>query len=330
MTTPGFQSPPIVARSARNPILHTARWPYPANAVFNAGATLLDDGSTLLLCRVEDRRGFSHLTAARSRDGESDWRIDPEPTLSGDSTPAECWGIEDPRVTRLEDEGRFAVCFTSYGEFGPCVSLATTRDFRSFERLGVALPPNNKDAAVFPGRIDGRYAMLHRPTCPVAGAGVWICDSKDLIHWGDHRPVMAARAGGWWDSAKIGLASPPIRTDAGWLMLYHGVRQTAAGAIYRVGASLLDLRRPDRVIARGDEWLLSPETDDERVGDVGNVVFPCGATVLGSSLRIYYGMADTSIGLATVNLPGLLDWLATARHRGNNSPVESTPGSPKN
>lgn len=289
-------------------MLHAGVWPYPANAVFNPGVATLGDGSTLLLCRVEDHRGFSHLTAARSTDGLTNWSIDPHPTLSAIAAAEEQWGIEDPRITDLAD-GRYAICSTGYGVAGPCVSLALTSDFQSFERLGIVLPPNNKDAALFPERIRGRYAMLHRPVCPDAGAGIWMCRSDDLQHWGDHRLVMRARGGGWWDSAKIGLAGPPIASDDGWLILYHGVRNTAAGAIYRVGAALLDREHPDRVVARAPEWFLGPQTPDERTGDVGNVVFPCGQVVRGDELRLYYGMADTSIGAAEVNLSDLLAWV---------------------
>lgn len=299
---------PRVQRGESNPILHAGVWPYPANAIFNPGAVILRDGSTLLLCRVEDHRGFSHLTAARSTDGLTNWSVDPQPTLVADAAPEEQWGVEDPRITDLGD-GRYAVCYTSYGVPGPCVSLALTTDFRSFERLGIVLPPNNKDAALFPERINGRYAMLHRPSCADTGSGVWICESDDLRHWGAHRLVMTARGGGWWESAKIGLAGPPIPTDDAWLILYHGVRNTAGGSIYRVGAALLDRERPQRVIARAPEWFLGPETQEERAGDVGNVVFPCGQTIHGSQLRLYYGMADTRVGVATVALSDLLAWV---------------------
>ncbi|MCA9280525.1 MAG: hypothetical protein KDA30_00630 [Phycisphaerales bacterium] len=308
MSKPRPATTPSVLRAVANPILHAGMWPYPANSIFNPGAALLADGSTLLLCRVEDRAGHSHLTAARSADGISTWKIDPSPTLTGDGTPEECFGIEDPRITRLDD-GRYAVCFTSYGEAGPSVSLAMTTDFATFDRLGIILPPNNKDAALFPAKVAGRYAILHRPSCPDAGGGIWIAYSDDLRHWGDHRHVMSARPAGFWDSAKIGLAGPTIQTNDGWLVVYHGVRNTAAGSIYRVGAALLDRNDPCHVVARGREWFLGPATPDERQGDVADVVFPCGATLIGNELRLYYGMADTSIGLATVSLPELLHWL---------------------
>lgn len=307
MSNPPPNRVPGVERFASNPILHAADWPYPVNAVFNPGAVALDDGSTLLLCRVEDHSGLSHLTTARSTDGLTNWSIDPRPTLAGDGSPEEQWGVEDPRITPIAD-GRFALCYTSYGIAGPCVSLALTTDFRSFDRMGIALPPNNKDAAIFPELIAGRYAMLHRPTCPDAGSGIWIAYSDDLRHWGAHRLVMSACGAGWWDSAKIGLAAPPIPVEDAWLILYHGVRNTASGAIYRVGAALLDRQRPERVIARPPRWFMGPSPPDERTGDVNNVVFPCGAIIRGQDLWMYYGMADTAVGAARVNLRELVAW----------------------
>jgi len=140
-----------------NPILTAEMWPYPANSVFNAGATRLASGETLLLVRVEDRRGISHLTAARSADGISNWQIDPEPTLLPDpqNYPEEVWGIEDPRITWVPELESFVIAYTSYSTSGPLVSLARTVDFRSFERLGAVMPPEDKDAALFPRASTG-------------------------------------------------------------------------------------------------------------------------------------------------------------------------------
>ena len=151
---------PLLKRHPTNPILTSAHWPYAVNSVFNAGAVRLASGRTLLLCRVEERSSRSHLCAARSDDGVGDWRIDPEPTLLPDPTnhPEETWGIEDPRIVWLEELGKFAVSYTSYSEPGPAVSLALTEDFRRFERIGNILPPENKDAALLPRRIDGRWS----------------------------------------------------------------------------------------------------------------------------------------------------------------------------
>jgi predicted GH43/DUF377 family glycosyl hydrolase len=280
--------------------------------VFNPGAVRLPDGTTLLLCRVEDRRGISSLWAARSADGISDWQVDPEPALLLNSQhhTEETWGVEDPRVAWLSEINKYATTYTAYSCAGPAVSLALTSDFRTFERIGMVMLPDNKDAALLPHRINDRWQMLHRPHAGVS-TDIWLAESPDLQHWGRYRRVLAARQGAWWDACRIGLGPPLIETERGWLMLYHGVRQTAAGCLYRVGLALLDAQDPSRVLKRGDEWVFGPDEDYERQGDVGDVVFPCGTTI-GSdhdSLNIYYGAADTCIGLATSRISELLAWL---------------------
>ena len=307
----------LFRRYENNPILTAANWPYRANSVFNAGATRLQNGETLLLVRVEDRRGISHLTAARSADGVADWRIDPQPSLLPDpeNYPEEVWGIEDPRITWVEELGRYVIAYTSYSTSGPLVSLAMTNDFREFERKGVVMPPEDKDAAIFPRRFGGRWALIHRPVSnfPASKANIWVSYSNDLKHWGDSTVMLEARRGAWWDANKIGLSPPPIETPKGWLIIYHGVRITPAGCIYRLGLALLDLENPAQVIRRGDEWVMGRVESYERQGDVGDVVFPCGWTHEAGSgeLRLYYGAADSSIALATGNTNELLDWLKT-------------------
>jgi predicted GH43/DUF377 family glycosyl hydrolase len=302
----------LFARHSTNPIIQARDLPYQANAVFNAAATRCGD-DTLLLLRVEDRRGLSHLTVARSRDGVTNWRIDARPTLPADpeNYPEEIWGIEDPRITRIDELDLWAVVYTAYSRGGPLVSLATTRDFKAFERKGVVMPPEDKDAALFPARFNGRWAMLHRPVPGFAGVGahIWISFSPDIKHWGDHQILLTARKGGWWDANKVGLSPPPLRTEKGWLILYHGVRNTASGCIYRLGLALLDLEDPTRLLARADEWVFGPEEVYETAGDVDKVVFPCGWLVEGDDVRMYYGGADKCIALATARVSELLDWL---------------------
>ncbi len=304
--------PELFHRHRLNPILTAADWAYPVNSVFNPGATLLPDGTTLLLCRAEDRRGQSHLCAARSANGVDNWIIDPQPTLMPDPKhfPEEMWGIEDPRITFLPELNKYAVVYTAYTREGPGVALALTDDFRSFERRGVIMPPEDKDAALLPRRIDGRWVLIHRPVSSPR-ANVWMSYSPDLRHWGDHKLMMEARRGGWWDANKIGLSSPPIETPDGWLIIYHGVRQTAAGSTYRLGLALFDLNEPQRCIKRSEEWFFGPETDYEQHGDVAYVVFPCGYTLApdGNTINLYYGAADSCIALATGSVRALLDWL---------------------
>jgi predicted GH43/DUF377 family glycosyl hydrolase len=314
----------LFKRSELNPILRADDWPYPVNAVFNAGAVRLQSGETLLLARVEDMRGLSHLCASRSDDGVTNWRIDPAPTLvpKPANHPEEIWGIEDPRITFVPELEEYAVLFTAYSRSGPGVSLALTRDFQTFERKGMIQPPEDKDAALFPRRFGGRWALIHRPGAPSRPADIWLSFSPDLKHWGDFQTLMQARQGAWWDANKIGLSVPPIETAEGWLILYHGVKVTAAGSLYRVGLALLALDDPRKVLLRGDEWVFGPAESYEKGGDVADVVFPCGSTVAddGDTLRLYYGAADTCICLATASLKELLGWL---RERGRTPPPQA-------
>ena len=304
----------LFTRHSDNPILSRKNWPYPVNSVFNAGATLLPNGDTLLLCRVEDRRGLSHLCAARSANGIDGWTVDSEPTLmpSPREHPEEIWGIEDPRITYVPELQQYAVAYTSFARGGPGVSLALTKEFKNFERFGVIMPPEDKDAALLPRKIGGFWALIHRPVTTL-GAHMWISYSPDLQHWGNHKVILQARRGGWWDANKIGLCSPPIETAKGWLVLYHGVRQTASGSIYRLGLALFDIDRPDICLQRGDSWMFAPEADYERTGDVRDVVFPCGQTIGpdGDTIHLYYGAADSCMALATGSIRALLSWLDT-------------------
>lgn len=302
----------LLERHSQNPILTAADWPYPVHTVFNPGATRLADGTTLLLCRVEDRRGHSHLCAARSANGVDGWKIDAAPTMSPDpgNHSEELWGIEDPRITFVPDIGKYAVAYTAYSRGGPGVALALTADFRTFERYGLVMQPDDKDAALLPRRMNGRWALIHRPVTD-SGAHVWISFSPDLRNWGGHKLVLPARRGSWWDANHIGLSPPLIETDRGWLMLYHGVRRTGAGCLYRVGVALLDLETAEHCLLRGDAWIFGPETPYETHGDVGYVTFPCGYTVDDDqdTIKLYYGAADTSIALATGSIKQLLAWL---------------------
>ena len=302
----------LFQRHPGNPILSVKDWPYDANSVFNAAAAEVN-GRTLLLVRVEDFRGISHFTAARSADGVSNWEIDAEPTLRADPSthPEELWGIEDPRVIWLEDLQQWAVTYTAFSRGGPLVAIATTADFQNFERLGPVMPPEDKDAAVFPVKFKGRWAMLHRPVAksPTIPANIWVSFSPDLKHWGDHQEVIHAREGSWWDANKIGLSAPPMETPEGWVVLYHGVRSTASGSIYRLGLAMLDLENPTRVVRRSDEWVFGPKASYEREGDVDDVVFPCGWIRKGDTVFMYYGAADSCIALATARSSDLVDFL---------------------
>ncbi len=272
--------------------------PYPCNTVFNAAACKYD-GQYLLLLRIENLRGHSHFTLARSPDGYS-FVVDPEPWVKPSEDPEyepyERFGVEDPRITRLD--GIYYITYTAYGPHGTRVGIGRTRDFTIFERFCLATEVDNKDAVLFPEKIGGRYVILTRPGGSMAQQGsIWIASSPDLIHWGRSGVLLSPQPG--WGAAKIGASTPPLRTDKGWLVLYHGVRTSGAGVLYRIGALLLDRQDPATVLGYTPHFIFGPATDYERVGDVPNVVFPCGLVEEpGGRIRMYYGCADTCIALA--------------------------------
>jgi predicted GH43/DUF377 family glycosyl hydrolase len=316
----------LFKRHKDNPILTAQDWPYPANTVFNAGACQFE-GQTLLLVRVEDRRGHSHLTVARSDDGVTQWKIDPKPSFAPDPAnfSEEAWGIEDPRLTWIAEREEWLITYTAYSPSGAMVSLAKTTDFKTFHRMGPVMPPEDKDAAIFPIRFDGRYAMIHRPVSSGSlGAHIWLSFSPDLTHWGDHHVLLPARRGAWWDANKIGLSPPPMETPQGWLIMYHGVRHTPGGCLYRLGLALLDLEKPWQVLRRADEWIFSPAEAYERQGDVNGVVFPCGWILdeATGDIRMYYGGADSCLALATGKLADILDYV----QRSPAQPIRKRPG----
>ena len=305
----------LFRRHPDNPIITVGQLPYRANSVFNPGAGRVGD-ETVLLLRVEDLRGISHLQVARSRDGATDWRFDPSPLLAPepDRHPEEIWGCEDPRLTWLPERNEWAIAYTAYSRRGPLVSLAMSTDFTEVRRLGPAMPPEDKDAALFPRRIDGRWAMIHRPSPLAGGAHIWISFSPDLRYWGDHGLLLEARDGAWWDAGKIGLGPPPMETPEGWLLCYHGAHQTGSGPIYRVGLALLDLDNPRIVLRRTDEWILAPTAPYERSGDVNKVVFPTGWVLdeTSDTLSLYYGAGDSVMALATARFGDVLEHMRHA------------------
>jgi predicted GH43/DUF377 family glycosyl hydrolase len=232
------------------------------------------------------------------------------------------WGFEDPRVVHIEELNTWAITCTAYGPTGPAVALVTT-DFNTVQLRGLVMPPEDKNASLFPRRINGDWILIHRPVTVRSGAHaeVWLSRSRDLEAWRRPERVLRVRLGAWWDSVRLGAGPPPIETPEGWLLIYHGVRNTSNGAIYRVGLALLDLERPNRVLHRSPDWVFAPLAPYERVGDVSNVVFPCGAILDadGDELRLYYGAADTCIGVATGSLSAIMDYLRTC-------PAADTPG----
>ncbi len=316
MTTTVFDGKPRRARSRMagrdvihrwegNPIVTLDDIPFPCNTVFNAAATKLG-GEYLLLIRVEDQRGRSIFAVARSEDGYR-FVVDPEPVMTpADTDPFatyEACGIEDPRITFMDDV--YYVMYTAYSHYGPRLALAKTTDFTHFERIALISEPVNKDGALFPKKINGQYVRFDRPNIGSSG-NIWISYSDDLIHWGRSEVALTTRPD-HWDRARIGASAPPIETDRGWLEIYHGVKETAAGPIYRLGVAMLDLENPAKVLGRAAIPILSPREHYERIGDIGNVVFSCGAILEEDSqeVKMYYGAADTCICIGTAKLDAL-------------------------
>jgi beta-1,2-mannobiose phosphorylase / 1,2-beta-oligomannan phosphorylase len=227
----------------------------------------------------------SHFRPAWSTDGRHFEVAGPDEGI-WPQLEVECFSIEDPRITRVED--RYVIAYTAVSPTGVCPALMTTPDFKTFQRLGVVLPLENKDVCLFPERVDGNYVMLHRPASPWCHPGIWIAYSRDLIHWGQHAHLAGPRDG-MWDEVRIGAGPPPIRTPQGWLVIYHGVGDRG----YCTGAMLLDAEHPGTVIARSEEPLMVPETDYERGGFFNDVVFCTGLVERpGGELWLYYGGAD--------------------------------------
>jgi predicted GH43/DUF377 family glycosyl hydrolase len=296
----------IVERFPGNPILTLEGLPFPCNTVFNAASTKFED-KYILLVRVENLMGRSVFALATSDDGYS-FTVEPKFVMTpSNQEPFKTYeelGIEDPRITLLE--GVYYIMYTAYSHHGARLAIAKTTDFRTYERIALISEPNNKNAVLFPRKINGRYVRLDRPFSGSYGA-IWISYSDDLTAWYDSEVVMTPRSG-YWDSDRIGAGVPPIELDYAWLEIYHGVKNTSFGPIYRMGAVLLDLENPAVVVARSAVPILSPKELYERVGDVGNVVFACGAVPEDDgTIKLYYGASDTYICVGTAKMTDIVD-----------------------
>ena len=287
-------------RFSKTPILSPKKQNlWEAGAVFNCAA-IYDRGLVHLVYRATDitsngaqGKYINNLGYAVSKDGLHFNRLE-APILSNDA-PQELRGPEDPRIVKLGDT--FYMMYTGYGgrfEQDWRICLATSRNLIDWQRRGAMLDEPNKDASLFPEKIKGQYAMLHRRP-----PNIWLAYSDDLKNWGRHTPVMKIRPDSGWENEKIGIAGPPIKTSAGWLLIYHGVN---AEKRYSLGIAMLDLEDPSQVIARQAAPILEPELDWEVRGYVPNVVFSCGQVIIGDTLYVYYGGADTAIGAAGVRM----------------------------
>ncbi len=296
----------LLQRWEGNPIITLEDVPYQCNAVFNGSPVKFGD-EYLLLLRVEGQQGYSFFCLARSTDGFV-FSVDARPCmLPAKEGPFKVWeenGVEDPRLTMIE--GRYYIMYTAVSRYGHRIALARTDNFERFERIALVSGPGNKDGVLFPERIGGLYARLDRPLGNNIGS-IWISYSPDLVNWGRSELVISPRPR-YWDSFRIGASVPPIRTEHGWLEIYHGLKMTTTGPIYKIGTVMLSSENPASVVGRSLRPVLSPRKEYERIGDVGNVVFASGAIVEDDGeVKVYYGAADTSICVAVTHIDELVE-----------------------
>jgi len=293
----------IVHRWEGNPLITISDLSFRVSDIHNAGVARLNGGLVMLLT-IESLQGFTLLYKAFSQDGIN-FTVDPEPFMtppkSGPRAHYENFGIRDVRITPLDD--KYYLTYIADSDLGMRLGLACTKDFKSSKFLGYVTQPDVKNGVLFPCKFDGRYALLKRP----AGGAIWMSFSEDLKFWGDEKVIMAPR-GGHWDANRVGAAAVPIEIEQGWLLIYYGAKDTTAGPLVRLGAVILDREDPSKVIARSNIPLLSPRENYERIGDVPNMVFSCGAVLKDDELHIYYGASDSCICLGTASVNEIVEF----------------------
>lgn len=288
----------VIWRYSQNPIIPRDAIPA-SNSVFNSAVVPFGDGFAGVF-RCDNKAVQMNIFAGFSTDAIH-WDINHEPIKmqAGNTDMIESDYKYDPRVTWLEDRYWISWC---NGYHGPTIGLAYTYDFKEFFQCENAFLPFNRNGVLFPERIDGKYAMLSRPSDNghTPFGDIYISYSPDMKYWGEHRCVMKVSPfeQSAWQCTKIGAGSVPIRTEEGWLIFYHGVINTCNGFRYSMGSAILDLDDPSKVLYRTQPYLLAPDALYELTGDVPNVLFPTAALSQDNKLAIYYGAADTVVGLA--------------------------------
>lgn len=246
--------------------------------------------------KVLNLTSLSHLRIARSKDGIH-FVIDEEPAIKP-MAEEESWGMEDPRITKIGDV--YYINYTSVTENGAATSLISTKDFEHYERHGIIFAPENKDVTIFPEKIDGKYVAFNRPVPGGIGAPeMWLAKSPDLLHWGEQKHFCGLSKEDSWDNGRIGGGAVPFKTDKGWVKIYHAADKNDR---YCLGAFLLDLNDPSKVLAKTSQPILQPETEYEKTGFFGNVVFTCGCLLKDETVILYYGAADDKICRADIRL----------------------------
>jgi len=297
----------IVRRYEKNPILTPDDVPYPVATVHNAGM-VKHEGRYIMLFRSHRHNGRSVIGLAESADGYH-FKVHKQPFLtpveSGIFAEYEEFGVEDLRICAMPGEG-YLLTYSGYSRHGVRNILARTYDFKGLERIAMISQADMRNIVIFPDKFKGRYARLDRPHSEISPWSIWISFSKDLIYWGDSRLVMKPLAY-HWDEMKIGPGATPIRTEKGWLHIYHGVFKTMAGCVYRLGVALHDLTHPEKILGVADDWILQPIDPWEVSGYVNNVVFTCGAIAEeDGTVKIYWGAADSVMCAGTANLEELV------------------------
>jgi len=296
----------VVKRYPGNPIITPEMIPG-ANAVFNSAVVRYGEKYAAIL-RVETKKGYQSMRVAWSDDGIH-FDVQPGEVLVPTEEPFLTYeeAIYDPRITQIGDI--YYICYAAENRYGCQVSVSKTKDFQVFEKVAIACEPTNRNMVLFPEKINGLYARLDRPFQYGGQGHIWLSYSPDLVFWGKSVCIMESRRFAW-DQGKIGPGAPPIKTDEGWLVLYHGTTPRCNGLIYKAGVALLDLEDPSKVVARSKEYLLAPSALYERIGDVPNVVFVTSAIpdFENDEVRIYYGAADTCFCMATAKISALIDF----------------------
>jgi len=297
-------------RNTNGPIIVPDDLPFPTQQVYNPSPVMYDDKTVLLLSVVPYQNKYLGQTHVAFSDDGINFDINPKPFIDivRDEYPwNKFWHVIDNRVTKIDDTYYILTPVCVHGFGAPCMVLGKTKDFTKYELMDVVTQPQNRGASLFPEKIDGKYFKLDRPGAENEGGDIWLSSSPDLLHWGGFRPVLAD-ASVSWIFGKIG-PTPPVKTDAGWLVIFHGTHKPAGGTVYRIGAFLLDLKEPWKVLGVTKWPLLEPIEEYERHGYCDNCVFPCGviADHERDELRLYYGAADTYVGLATACLSDVIE-----------------------
>ena len=297
----------VINRYKNNPILTKKDVPYPVATVHNAGVIKHQD-YYIMLFRSHLYNGRSIIGKAISKDGYH-FKVDAKPFLKpakkGIFAEYEEFGVEDLRINPLENT--FYLTYSAYSRHGVRIMLARTDNFESIERIAPISQADMRNVVLFPERIAGKYVRLDRPHTQILPWSIWISYSNDLIHWGNSK-VIIKPVQYHWDESKVGPGSPPVKTEQGWLHIFHGVFLTMSGAVYRLGVALHDLKDPSHVIGVSDNWILQPEASWEIAGYVPNVVFTCGTIPEeDGTLKIYWGGADSVMCVGTANIEELTE-----------------------